>query len=114
MEWARSTYLYRIPGALTDSMFNADPKQGTRSRNYFSPDIHVPSITINWQPAASTKLQLNSSAVLGNRNSVMFDKPANINDTINSATLEYNNRQVDVDHFNSYTTELRVYCNNTV
>ena len=108
LEWARSTYLYRIPGALTDSMFNANPKQATRSRNYFSPDIHVPSVTVNWQLAASTRLQLTSSAVLGSRNSVMFDKPANINDTINSATQQYNNRQVDVDHFNSYTTELRV------
>ena len=29
-EWSRSKYLYRIPGALTDSMFRADPTQATR------------------------------------------------------------------------------------
>ena len=107
-EWARSKYQYRIPGPLTDSMFYADPKQATRSRNYFSPDIHIPSVTINWQLTNKTKMQLTSSAVLGSRNSVQYDKPTNIADTINEATLQYNNRQVDIDHFNSYTTELRL------
>ncbi len=106
-EWARSKYLYRIPGPLTDSMFYADPKQATRSRNYFSPDIHIPSVTVNWQ-TGKTKLQLISSAVLGKRNSVLFDKPTNIADTINTATMQYNNRQVDIDQFNSYTAELRL------
>ena len=107
-EWARSKYLYRIPGALTDSMFNADPTQASRSRNYFSPEINIPSITLNWQLTSHTKLQLISSAVLGKRNSVQFDKPANVKDTINAATLQYNNRQVDIDRFNSHTTELRM------
>jgi Fe(3+) dicitrate transport protein len=107
-EWARSKYRYRIPGPLTDKMFHADPRQATRSRNYFSPDIHVPSVTLNWQLARQTKLQLVSSAVLGKRNSVQYDKPTNIRDTINTATLQYNNRQVDIDRFNSYTAELRV------
>lgn len=107
-DWSRSKYLYRIPGPLNDSMFHADPQQATRSRNYFSPDIHVPSITIKWDISNATKLQFISSAVLGKRNSVMFDKPANVNDTINASTLQYNNRQVDIDNFNSYTNELRL------
>ncbi len=107
-EWARSKYLYRIPGPLTDSMFYEDPRQATRARNYFSPDIHVPSITMNWHLAPRTRVQLITSAVLGARNSVLFDKLANVKDTINSATQKYNNRQVDIDRFNSYTAELRL------
>ena len=108
LEWARSVYLYRIPGSLNDSMFYANPRQATRSRNYFSPDIHVPSFVMNWQPARNTSVQFTGSAVLGRRNSVMFDKPTNVMDTINQSTLQYNNRQVDIDAFNSYTAELRV------
>ena len=108
LDWARSEYTYRIPGALTDSMFRAGPRQATRSRNYFNPDIHVPSVTLHWKLASSTQLQLTASAVLGARNSVLFDKPTNVRDTINAATLQYNNRQVDIDRFNSYTGELRV------
>ena len=108
LEWSRSEYLYRVPGPLTDSMFAADPKQATRSRNYFSPNIHVPSVIIHWQMGEKTKLQLTSSAVLGRRNSVLFDKPTNVKDSIVTATGNYNNRQVDIDRFNSYTTELRL------
>jgi Fe(3+) dicitrate transport protein len=114
LEWTRSAYTYRIPGPLTDLMFYADPRQATRSRNYFNPDIHVPSITVNWQLNDRTKLQLVTSAVLGRRNSVMFDKPTNVQDTIVTATLQYNNRQVDIDRFNSYTTELRMLHNYTI
>ncbi len=113
-ELARSTYTYRIPGPLTDAMFYADPRQATRSRNYFNPDIYIPSVSINWQLTEHTKMQLVSSAVLGKRNSVLFDKPTNVADTINAATLQYNNRQVDIDQFNSYTTELRVLHNYTI
>lgn len=108
LEWARSAYTYRIPGPLTDQLFAADPTQATRSRNYFNPDIHIPSLTINWQLRPQTQLRLSTSAVLGNRNSVLFDKPTNVADTINLSTMQYNNRQVDIDVFNSYTTELRL------
>lgn len=108
VEWARSVYLYRLPGQLNDSMFAADPRQATRLRNYYSPDIHIPSVVVNWDITAKTTLQFTSSAVLGRRNSVMFDKPTHIADTINAATLQYNNRQVDIDRFNSYTNELRL------
>lgn len=107
VEWARAMYQYRIPGQLNDSMFHADPRQSTRSRNYFSPDIHVPSAKIYWQANPTLKFEWTSSAVLGKRNSVMFDKPVTIADTINDATNEYNNRQVDIDHFKSITNEFR-------
>lgn len=108
MEWARSAYTYRLPGPLTDKQFYADPRQATRSRSYFNPDINVPSITANWQLNSLARIQFTSSAVLGKRNSVLFDKLATVADTINPATLQYNNRQVDIDQFNSYTNELRI------
>lgn len=108
LEWTHSNYITHIPGPLTDSMFHANPKMSTRGRNYYQPNIHIPSLTIDWNISSSTRLLLTTSAVIGARNSVQFDKPANIADTIVPATLKYNNRQVDIDHFNSYTTELRV------
>src|SRR5690606_23292876 len=107
-EWARSYYLYKIPGPLTDAMFQADPTQASRSRNYFSPTINIPSFNIKWKIAKQTNLEFTSSAVIGARNSVLFDKPATIKDTINTTTNQYNTRQVDIDNFNSYTNELRI------
>lgn len=108
VEWSRSAYLYKIPGQLNDAMFADNPRQSTRNRNYFNPDIHLPSVQFEWRPTAKTEIKLISSAVLGARNSVMFDKPVNIKDSINHLTGAYNNRQVDIDRFNSYTTELRL------
>lgn len=107
-EWSRSKYVYKLPGAMTDSMFYENPRQATRNRNFYSPDIHIPSIKIDFDISERTKLQLTTSAVLGSRNSVMFDKPTNVLDTINAATGEYNPRQVDIDRYHSYTTELRL------
>ncbi|MBL7697637.1 MAG: TonB-dependent receptor [Chitinophagaceae bacterium] len=108
LEYARSVYKYRIPGQMNDSMFNADPRQATRLRNYYSPDIHVPSLKLSWQLSPLTRLEFTSSAILGQRSSVMFDKPITIKDTINALTGDYNNRQVDIDNYHSYTNELRM------
>ncbi|HTE30573.1 MAG TPA: TonB-dependent receptor [Chryseolinea sp.] len=107
-EFSHSKYLYQLPGQLTDSMFYADPRQATRSRNYYSPDIYVPSIHLDWKLNENTRVTLLTSAVLGSRNSVMFDKPADVVDAIDPATLTYASRQVDIDNYHSYTSELRV------
>lgn len=107
-ELSRSNYVYQIPGPLTDSMFHVDPTQSTRARNYFNPEIYVPSLKMEWEINPRTNLLLSTSAVLGDRNSVQFDRTANISDALNPTTLQYAQRQVDMDHFNSYTAELRV------
>ena len=46
-EFSHSRYLYQLPGAVNDSMFNADPRQSTRSRNYYSPDITFHRLPLN-------------------------------------------------------------------
>ncbi len=107
-ELGRSEYLYQIPGPLNDSMFYADATMSTRSRNYFSPDIYVPSLSFTWKLSDQTRINLTASGVFGKRNSVQFDAFANVPDTINRATGEYKNRQVDIDGFNSKTVELRL------
>lgn len=107
LELTRSYYLTKVPGALTDSLFAINPTTSTRSRNYYSPEIFVPSFKLDWRVNNYSHLEYTSSAVLGNRSSVMFDRPANVADVIVSATGEYANRQVDIDSFNSYTNELR-------
>ena len=107
-ELGRSKYLYKIPGQLTDSMFAEDPRMATRDRNYFNPDIYIPSLKFRWDISSHTSLHWNNAAVLGTRNSVLFDAFANVPDTINLLTGAYKNRQVDIDRFNSKTSELRI------
>lgn len=107
-ELGRSEYLYQMPGSLTDAQFEEDARQSTRSRNYYSPDIYVPALVLDWQINANTAIQWVTSAVIGTRNSVQFIGFADARDTIDATTLQYKSRQVDIDHFNSYTSELRM------
>lgn len=107
-ELARSNYIYQIPGPLNDSMFHENPRQATRSRNYFNPEIYVPSVNLDWKIGANTRLSWVNSMVLGDRRSVQFDKPSNIVDAIDPVTLQFAVRQVDIDGFNSFTSELRL------
>ncbi|MCC7298081.1 MAG: TonB-dependent receptor [Bacteroidia bacterium] len=97
----RSIYLYQSPGPLNDSMFHRDPTMSVRDRNYFSPEIYVPSITLNWDLKKHTKMVFTTSGVFGNRSSVQFDAFATVHDS-------GNNRQVDIDKFNSKTIEFRL------
>ncbi|MBC7745176.1 MAG: TonB-dependent receptor [Flavobacterium sp.] len=107
-EWTRSNYTTHLAGPLTDAMFQANPRLATRSRNYYSPDINVPSIIADWKVGTNTRLKLTSSAVLGSRSSILFDKPSTTQDIVNVETNKFANRQVDIDQFNSYTSEIRL------
>lgn len=107
-ELAHSKYIYQLPGALLDEQFRQDPRQSTRSREYYSPDIYIPSIGMDWQLGARTKLSWLTSAVIGTRESVMFNKPADVVDAIDHVTLTYAPRQVDIDDYRSYSTEIRL------
>lgn len=107
-ELGRSSYVYQIPGPLTDAMFAQDPRQSTRSRNYFNPDIYIPSIVLDWKISPYTKLRWTNSGVYGSRNSVLIDAFANVPDLIDPATNLYKPRQVDIDNFKSFTSELRL------
>lgn len=105
---SHSKYVFQLAGQQTDAMFAANPRASIRSRNFYSPDIYVPSVSFNWALGNRTKLSWVTSAVLGSRNSVMFDKTADIIDKIDPVTLQYANRQVDIDNYHSYTSELRI------
>lgn len=71
----------------------------------------MPLFTVNYQLSDRAAIKWVTSAVLGARNSVQFDKTANVADVIDSTTLACAPRQVDIDHFNSYNSELRFSCN---
>ena len=107
-EIGHSKYLTQLPGPLSDSMFLADARYSTRSRNWYSPDIYIPSISAEWNLGSNTMMQFSVSGVLGTRNSVQFIGFADAKDTINALTNQYKNRQVDIDHFNSLTAEMKI------
>jgi Fe(3+) dicitrate transport protein len=90
------------------SQFNSNPRQSTRNRNYFQPNIYLPGFTAQYTPNQNTTITLIISGIRGERNSVLFEGFADKMDTVNSATNTFANRSVDIDVFNSNTAELRL------
>lgn len=106
LSWSRSSYLFRMAGPLTDAQFAQNPKQASRTRNYFNPTISIPAFELTWNPWKNTSVKFSSSLLLGDRNSILFDKTADVVDV--SINGVFASRQVDIDHFNSWTNELRL------
>lgn len=105
---ARSYYLHQLPGPLTDAMFAQDPRQATRTRNWYSPDITIPSLRLTWTPSSRTELTLQASRLTGLRGSSLFVGFATAPDTADSGSGLFAPRVVDIDNFDSRTYELRM------
>ncbi len=112
-EAGRTRYLYQQPGPLTDAMFAADPRASTRSRNWYSPDITVPSLLLTWRPSAKTRATLLASGVFGTRSSVAVGGFATSPDQPTSASV-WSTRQVDIDRYTTRSVEARAYHDVTI
>lgn len=107
-QFSRSDTRLHIAGGLTDNQFQTDPQQSNRARNYFDPILNIPALTFDYAWSEKTKLQVTTNGIWGERSSVQFINPPNVNDTINTSTGNYNPRQVDRDYYQGFTTEARL------
>ena len=107
-QFSNMSYVQKIAGGLTDSLFNLSPDQSFRARNYFQPQITIPALIFNYAFSTETKLEVIANGLFGQRNSVQFINNANIMDTINTTLGTYNPRQVDRDYYDGFTTEMRL------
>ncbi|MBD1393166.1 TonB-dependent receptor family protein [Mucilaginibacter glaciei] len=107
-QFSRSDYVQQIAGGLTDAQYAVSSRQSNRFRNFFNPVINIPAIVFNYDFSNDTKLEINTNMIIGQRNSVQFIAPSNINDTLNTALKTFNPRQVDRDYYHSIATEARL------
>lgn len=108
LQFSRMDYVQQIAGGQTDAQFYSNSRQSNRARNFFNPEINIPSLLFNYQLGRQTSLAITTHALFGQRNSVQFINTPDIRDTINPALGAYNPRQVDRDYYNGFTTEARV------
>lgn len=101
-------YRLRQPGGLTEAQFAADGRQSVRTRNWFSAPWLVPALTADYQLSTRTKVSLKVFGLMGERNSVGFVAAPNVADTVNLATRQFNNRQLDRDRYRNVGAELRL------
>ena len=100
----------QMPGGLTDSLFNADPRQSTRARNWLTSPWNVLTATLDYQLSDKTLLTFKSATTLSSRSLVWRNEdggPA-VPDTIDRATRQYVPREVEHEYFRSSTSELRL------
>ncbi|WP_276503102.1 TonB-dependent receptor family protein [Terrimonas pollutisoli] len=94
-------------GGLTDVQIKADAQQSFRNRNWFDIKWTTPALIANYQFNEKTRLNTKLFATIGDRNSVGYLQSITTKDSINPATLEYNNRSVQIDKYRNYGLESR-------
>ena len=113
LEYSGLRNTIRMPGGLTDSLFNADPKQSTRSRNWLQSPWNIVSANINYKINDNTSLSLKSAFLYSQRDLVWRNEDGGPKaaDVIDSTTRAYVPREVEHEYFRSITNELRFLTN---
>lgn len=96
------------PGGLTDAQVYDDAQQSVRSRNWFDIKWTTPAVIANYQINPSTRWNTKLFATIGDRNSIGYLQPITQKDSINPATMQYNNREVLLDAYRNYGLESRI------
>lgn len=110
-ELMRSNTRSQQPGGLTDAQLLQDAKQSFRSRNWFDITWTTPAVIANFVINKNTTWNTKFFGTIGDRNSVGFLQNITVKDSINAATLNYNNRTVNLDKYRNYGLESRVLTN---
>ncbi len=71
-------YLAQQPGGLTDDMFNEDPRQSNRERNWFSVNWNMAALHFDHKFNSTTEFNIRLFGLLANRYSIGF-RPARVN-----------------------------------
>jgi Fe(3+) dicitrate transport protein len=72
LDYTYMTYLAQQPGGLTDAMFNADPRQSIRERNWFQVKWNLAALSLNYTFSPKTQLNIRNFGLLASRDAVGF------------------------------------------
>ena len=99
--------LAKQAGGLTEQQFLLDPYFSNRSRNYFASNWLLPVLKFQkiWNPNIQLEAQLYS--ILSGRTQLGFTRNNDVADAKNKEGF-FANRQLDVDQYRSYGTEIRL------
>ena len=86
-EYTHQQYVMQQPGGLTDNQYNQDPRQSTRTRNWFGINWNIPSAKLEFQPKDNIKWNTVVFGLVGSRNALGFLSFANRNDDLRERDL---------------------------
>jgi Fe(3+) dicitrate transport protein len=99
----------QMPGGLSDSLFNFNPRISTRARNWLKSPWNIASASANYQPNENTIVNLKTTYLFSSRALVWRneDGGASALDLIDPSTNAFVPREVGKEKMNNSTTELR-------
>lgn len=103
----------KMPGGLTDSMFNDDPRKSYRTRNWLKSPWNVIAATADIVYSPNTSLKIRSALQFSGRSLVWRnqDGGAGVLDNPDPVTGLYADREVEIEKMNNSTTEARLLHN---
>jgi len=103
----------QMPGGLTDSLFDANPKTSIRARNWLKSPWNIISNSINLNPGENTTISLKTTYIFSNRSLVWRNEDGGpgVLDTIDPATNQYVLREAESEDMHSIATEARFSTN---
>ncbi len=107
VEYSIHSMLSQQPGGLTDAGFKTDAQTSSRSRNWLNIEWKTAAVNLDYTFNDKSYLTVKFFGIHGDRNSNGYIRAINIPDTINAATLQYNNRTVDIDQYRNFGMEAR-------
>ncbi len=99
----------QMPGGLSDSLFNANPKTSTRARNWLKTPWNIVSSFVNFIPSENNTISLKTTYLFSRRALVWRNEDGGPGalDEIDPATNAFVPREVGKEAMNNITTELR-------
>jgi len=103
----------QMPGGLTDSLFNANPRQSTRARNWLDSPWNILTLAAEYRVSDQTLITFKAAGNLSARRLVWRNEDGGpgVPDTVDRATGQYVPREVENEQFRSITNELRIRTN---
>lgn len=100
LEHTYMSYLAQQAGGLTDAMFNQNPRQSIRDRNWFAVDWHISSLNFNWKVGNRSTIDFKAFRVDAERQALgNLEKISRIDDL--------KDRDLIDGQFDNYGAELR-------
>lgn len=108
IEYSAMRNTIQMPGGLTDSLFNMNPQQSLRSRNWLQSPWNILAGNLSYSINEKSSLSFKTSYLFSKRDLVWRNEDGGPGekDTITNS-LEYIPREVEHEYFNSSTNELR-------
>jgi Fe(3+) dicitrate transport protein len=99
----------KMPGGLTDSMFQANSRESTRARNWLKSPWNIVSASLKYTPSENATISLKTTYLFSNRSLVWRNEDGGpqATDEIDTITKTYINREVGKEDMHSFATELR-------